>query len=213
MSEATVSDVTKSGGATPILEKFPSLFKNRNFLLIWVGHFISALGDRIQYMVALYILARQIMGMKDPGTPQSAQLTIAMLSPFVLIGPFAGVLADRLPRRKVMVAADLSRAAIIVLVRTVFLGFHEHMTVWQLGLLLFGSEFLMSVFAAMFSPARSALLPNLVHPDQLLRANSLTTAAGTIASLVGFVVGTSRTASQRPHPSHPSFPKCCRTNC
>jgi 1-acyl-sn-glycerol-3-phosphate acyltransferase len=166
-----------------------SLFRNRNFLLLWIGHFISALGDRIQFMVALYVLARQIVGIKEPGTPQSAQLTIAMLSPFVVLGPFAGVLADRLPRRKVMITADFARAAIIVAVRTIFLGYHETMPAWALMALLFGSEFLMSVFAAMFSPAKSALMPNLVRPDQLLRANSLTAAAGTVASLVGFVIG------------------------
>ena len=45
------------------------------------------------------------------------------------------------------------------------------------------SELVIAVFSAFFSPARTALLPNLVHPDQLLRANSMTNAAGTIASL------------------------------
>jgi 1-acyl-sn-glycerol-3-phosphate acyltransferase len=185
----TAPSLAAQARATPILQEFPPLFKNRNFLLLWMGHFISALGDRIQFMVALYVLSRQIVGIKEPGTPQSAQLTIAMLSPFVVIGPFAGVLADRLPRRKVMITADFARAAIIVAVRTVFLGYHETMPAWALMALLFGSEFLMSVFAAMFSPAKSALMPNLVHPDQLLRANSLTAAAGTVASLVGFVVG------------------------
>ena len=187
MSEAALPQ-TPAGHAEPMHE-VPHLFANRNFLLLWIGHFISALGDRIQYMVALYILARQIMQIPEPGTPQSAQLTIAMLSPFVVIGPFAGVLADRLPRRKVMIVADISRAAIIAGVRTVFLGYHEYMSAWQLMALLFGSEFLMSIFAAMFSPAKMALMPNLVHPSQLLRANSMTTAAGTIASLIGFAVG------------------------
>ena len=195
---------TNSGSGTPdtpLLAEFPPLFRNRNFLLIWVGHIVSALGDRVQFMVALYILARQILGIKEPGTQQAAQLTIAMLMPFVLLGPVAGLLADRLPRRKVMVVADISRALIIVAVRTVFLGYHERMSVGWLLVLLFGSEFLMSVFAAMFSPARTALLPNLVHPDQLLRANSLTTAAGTIASLLGFAVGSTLIAVQTRAPA------------
>ncbi len=174
---------------TPILLDFPPLMRNRNFLLLGIGPFISALGDRIQFVVALYLLSRQIMGIPEPGTQQTAQLTIAMLSPFVLLGPFAGVLADRLPRRKVMIAADFSRALIIIVVRTLFVEFHETMSPWTMGALLFSSEFMMSIFAAMFSPAKSALMPNLVHQDQLLRATSLTAAAGTIASLVGFVVG------------------------
>jgi len=56
-------------------------------------------------------------------------------------------------------------------------------------LILMASELTLGVFSAVFSPARNALMPNLVHPDQLLRANSMTNSAGTIASLIGFVVG------------------------
>ena len=56
-------------------------------------------------------------------------------------------------------------------------------------LLLLCSELLLGIFSAVFSPARNALMPNLVHGDQLLRANSMTNSAGTIASLVGFGLG------------------------
>src|SRR5207248_9944170 len=70
----------------------------------------------------------------------------------------------------------------------------HHAISWMPGityaiLLLLVSELLLAIFSAFFSPARTALMPNLVHPDQLLRANSMTNAAGTIASLVGFIVG------------------------
>src|SRR5215217_2959421 len=95
-----------------------------------------------------------------------------------------------------MITADVARALIIAGVRTVFLGFHEQLSLLQMGALLFVSEFLMSIFAALFSPAKAALLPNLVHPDQLLRANSMTAAAGTIASLIGFAVGSALISSQ-----------------
>ena len=215
MSQAAAS--TGANANTPLLREFPPLFKNRNFLLLWAGYVISALGDRIHFLVMLTLLEH----MKNPGVAallgdgksnpawhkvggqETAQLNIMMLLPFLLIGPLSGVIADRLPRRTVMIGSDFARVAIVVLARTLFLavpaasawhnvvprmpGWLPSMSYIVLALLV--SELLIAVFSAIFSPARGALLPNLVHPDQLLRANSMTNAAGTIASLLGFILG------------------------
>jgi 1-acyl-sn-glycerol-3-phosphate acyltransferase len=120
-----------------------------------------------------------------------------MLLPFLLLGPLTGVIADRLPRRAIMVTADFVRVAIVLVARTLFLAVPAglHNEVPGLGgmtyavLMLLCSEILLGIFSAVFSPARNALMPNLVHPNQLLRANSMTNSAGTIASLLGFVLG------------------------
>jgi 1-acyl-sn-glycerol-3-phosphate acyltransferase len=170
---------------SPILQKFPPLFGNRNFILLWAGYVISAVGDRIHFLVMLALLTK-IKGLAGPGTPESSQLTIMMLLPFVLFGPVTGILADRLPRRGIMIVSDLVRVAVVIAARTIFLEYPD--LPYRLAMLLF-SEFILATFAATFSPARLALLPNLVHPDQLLRANSMTNAAGTVASLLGFVLG------------------------
>ncbi|MEI8198261.1 MAG: MFS transporter, partial [Phycisphaerae bacterium] len=187
--------------ATPLLAVHPHLLKNRNFLLLWAGNVISALGDRIHMLVMLSLVSKIVGDHLIPpnpkyeaGTMESAQLTVMMLSPFLLFGPITGLLADRFPRRAIMICSDLARVVIVIVARTIFL--REQGTqanaqseyVMLYGLLL-GSEFILATFGAAFSPARMALLPQLVHPDQLLRANSLTTAAGTIASLLGFVAG------------------------
>jgi 1-acyl-sn-glycerol-3-phosphate acyltransferase len=199
---------------TPLLTAFPPLFKNRNFLLLWLAYVISALGDRIHFLVMLRLLEN----LKNPGllpkladgvtdnplwhkvgTQETAQLNIMMLLPFLLIGPITGVIADRLPRRFVMVGADFARTVVVFIARTLFLAipaastWHKEIS-WMPSLsyavlLLLVSELLLAIFSAFFSPARTALMPNLVHPDQLLRANSMTNAAGTIASLVGFILG------------------------
>jgi 1-acyl-sn-glycerol-3-phosphate acyltransferase len=181
---------------TPILRAYPPLSRNRNFLLLWAGYVVSALGDRIHFVAMLTLLV-SLKKMKEAGTPETAQLTMMMLMPYVLLGPITGVLADRLPRRVVMITSDLVRLVIAVVARTVFLavpvalqatlGWPHGMT-YAVGLLLL-SELAVGVFTAFFSPARAALMPNLVHPDQLLRANSMTTGAGTIASLLGYIIG------------------------
>ena len=70
--------------------------------------------------------------------------------PFVLLGPFAGLLADRWPRKRIMIVADVARAAIIIGVRSVFLGFHEQMSPWALMALLFvGGVMNLAVIAAL----------------------------------------------------------------
>ena len=164
---------------------------------MWGGYVISAAGDRIHFLVMLELLCVVVLRHKEYGTQQSSQLTIAMLAPFLLLGPITGIIADRFSRRGIMIFSDLARVAIVVAVRTVFLNVFDmrgagaadlHMIHVALAW-LFSSEFVIAMFAALFSPARMALLPNLVHPDQLLRANSLTAAAGTIASLIGFIIG------------------------
>jgi 1-acyl-sn-glycerol-3-phosphate acyltransferase len=181
---------------TPLLQKYPPLFRNRNFLLLWAGYVVSALGDRIHFVVMLKLLGDLLARkLNHPGyvagTMETSQLTIVMMTPFLLLGPFSGILADRLPRRLIMIISDLVRVAIVLAARFLFLqnSANVSISVQSLFLLLLGSEFILGIFATTFSPARTALMPELVHPDQLLRANSLTNAAGTIASLIGFVIG------------------------
>lgn len=179
---------------TPLLVKYPRLLRNRNFLLLWSGSVVSSVGDRV-HMVVMLALLSQIMGRilgqsgYKAGTMEHSQLTVIMFLPFLVLGPFTGALADRMPRRFIMIMSDLARMAIIIVARSVFLGNSVRMSnSAQYALLLF-TEFSVASFAAAFLPARLALLPQLVHPDQLLRANSLTSAAGTIASLLGFLIG------------------------
>jgi 1-acyl-sn-glycerol-3-phosphate acyltransferase len=183
----------KPGLNTPILAKFPPLLGNRNFLLLWAGYVVSALGDRIHFVVMLTLLGNLLARkLNHPGyvagTLENSRLTIAMMLPFLLLGPFSGILADRLPRRTLMVVSDLVRVVIVLVARFYFLE-NQAGDPTTLVYLLLASEFVLGIFSTTFSPARTALMPELVHPTQLLQANSLTTAAGTIASLIGFVIG------------------------
>jgi 1-acyl-sn-glycerol-3-phosphate acyltransferase len=173
---------------TPLLQQFPPLFRNRNFILLWLGYVVANLGDRIHAMVMLTLVAA-VQHHREAGTQQSAQITIMMLLPFVLFGPLTGILADRFSRRGIMIVSDLARVGLVIVVRVFFLAIQSRLSMHQAMGVLFTSEFILASFGTAFTPARTALLPNLVHPSQLLRANSMTSAAGTIASLIGFIVG------------------------
>src|SRR5262245_43956995 len=101
---------------------------------------------------------------------------------YFLASPFAGVLADRLDRRRLMIACDLSRAVLVfgfLLVRTEDL-------VWLVYLLLA----LTAVFAAAFEPASMAAMPNLVDERDLSIANALSGSLwGTMLAVGGALGG------------------------
>src|SRR5262245_6640922 len=169
----------------------PSLLYNRNFILLWIAYGISAFGDHLSEMALL-----SMQNALDPAitdvTRRSAIMVFVFFIPFVLLGPFLGSLADRFSRRTIMIAADIARAIIMFEMFTLLLSIHRatgdkgefiSIGVAVIPLLLLG------VFAAMFSPARSALLPTLVDPDQLVRANAATAGLGMIASVAFFLAG------------------------
>src|SRR5829696_2446576 len=84
------------------------LLKNGRFLRLWIGQGTSFVGDAVS-MVALVILVVQITG----SASAVGGALVARLLP-TLASPLAGVLADRLDRRVVLVASDLARAVLVV---------------------------------------------------------------------------------------------------
>ena len=160
----------------------PGLLHNRNFILLWCAYGISAMGDHISEMAIL-----KTQNALDPArdiTTLIARMTFMFFVPFFLLAPLAGLLADRLPRRGVMIAADAIRCAILLGFATL-IGWTEDWGSWGpfVPLLAVG------VFAALVSPARSALLPTLISSDQLIRANGLISGLGIIATMAAAGIG------------------------
>ncbi len=158
------------------------LFQNRNFMLLWCAYGVSAIGDHLSEMAIL-----KTQDALNPGvdiTAISARITFFFFVPFLVISPIAGSLADRFSRRALMVLADLARAAI-------FFEFGALITL--AGKWVSWGHYLpftlVGIFAAMFSPARLALLPTLIVPQQLVRANGLIGGLGIISTMVAAGVG------------------------
>src|ERR671932_2367491 len=85
-----------------------SLSKNVNFMRLWVGQGVSFVGDAVS-MIALVVLVVQIAG----SASAVGGALVARLLPTVA-SPLAGVLADRLDRRVVLVATDLARTVLVL---------------------------------------------------------------------------------------------------
>jgi MFS family permease len=136
--------------------------RHRDFRLLWTGLAVSLAGSGL-WLVAL---AWQVIELG--GGPAQLSLVTALYSvgllAFVLLG---GVAADRMPQRLVMLAADLVRAAVLLVLG--LLSLTGALEIWHLavgGLVIGAGE-------ALFIPSYTALLPHLLPEDELLAANGL----------------------------------------
>jgi MFS family permease len=161
------------------------LAANADFRRLWTGQVVSEIGDWLNN-IAVLALAIQLAGKGSVGLAV-ATYAIARHLPLFIFGPVAGVVVDRVNRRRVMIAADLARAVLA-------LGFLLANRSSSLALIYVVGASLFSV-SAFFNAAKRASIPNLVgSTEELLSANSLSasTTAATIAvgSALGGVVAT-----------------------
>ena len=156
------------------------LRRNGDFRRLYLASLISLGGDWF-LLVALFDLALDETG----AAITAGVLVVVQEIPFFLMSPIAGVLTDRLNRKTVMVVCDVARAVLVLGFLTV-----EGDTMWIAYVLLA----VISMFSAVFDPASSAALPNLVEPSELGPANALSGSLwGTMlavgAALGGLVTG------------------------
>ena len=119
---------------------------NHNFRRLWLAQIVSELGDWF-YTLAIYSLLLQLTGRAS----SVALALVLQVLPQTLIGPAAGVINDRVRRKRVMITADLVRMVIVFAMLLV----RSRSTVWLVYPLLL-SETLMAAF---FEPARTAVVP------------------------------------------------------
>jgi len=139
------------------------LFGTHEFFRLWLVQVVSALGDWLGFSAIILLAARLGSG---AGAGAISLVMAARIIPGFFFGPLAGVLVDRWDRKKTMVVCDLGRASVIAL-----LPFVNSL----IGLVLVSLA--LEVFTLLWSPAKDATVPNLVPPDHLTTANSLSLAA------------------------------------
>lgn len=138
------------------------VFGTRRFFALFNVQVVSALGDWVGFF-AITSLAASISTQPEGAI---ALVTLARVAPGFFLAPFIGVIVDRFDRKRLMVTADLVRAAVYLLlplVRTVP------------GLIV--ASFVLEVFTMMWSPAKEATVPAVVPAETLARANSLSLVA------------------------------------
>jgi MFS family permease len=149
---------------------------NRNFRRLWCAQIVSEIGDWF-YAVAIYSLLLEFTG-------KASSVGIALvcqLLPQTFFGPMAGVINDRISRKKVMIAADLCR----VLIVGAMLLVRSRSMVWLVYPLLF----LETIMWGFFEPARTAALPNIAPKEDLITANTLQSTTWSANFAIGALLG------------------------
>jgi len=146
------------------------------FRSLWLAQVISLTGDWFNTIASVIIVNRySASGLAVGG------LFIARALPPFLLGPVAGVVADRFDRRKVLILSDMLRAGIVLC----FLLVDRQERLWLLYVLTV-LQFSVSSF---FEPARAALVPALVENDELLKANTLSSVTWSAMLTLGGAIG------------------------
>ncbi|WP_405623370.1 MFS transporter [Streptomyces sp. NBC_00076] len=149
----------------------------RNYRLVATAELLSSLGDWLLLVAAPYFVLRLTGSTLATGLSLAAETV-----PALLLGPVAGVFADRWDRRRTMLTVDLSRAAVVALMLLV----HHPDQVWLIYVALIGEASL----GQFFGPARRALVPALVgRGPQLAAANSFFALVAGTVRLVGGPLG------------------------
>jgi predicted MFS family arabinose efflux permease len=155
---------------------FRLLRRNRNFRLLWSAQVVSELGDWF-YTLAIYSLLLDLTGKAS----SVALALVLQLLPQTLFTPTAGVVNDRQRRKLVMIAADLARLCIVL---SMLLARSRAM-VWIIYPLL-----ILETFAiAFFEPARTAVVPNICPPEDILVANTLSSTTWSLNLALGAALG------------------------
>ena len=161
------------------LMRLTGLWRHPDFLKLWAGQTISVFGSLITTF-ALPITAILLLN----ATPlQITLLSAAEYAPGLLVSFFAGAWVDRLPRRPILITADLGRAVLLGSIPAAAL----------LGVLrieqLYLVALLVSVLAVFFDVAYRSYLPSLVQRAELLEGNSKLQASASVAEVAGFGLG------------------------
>ncbi|EWM15069.1 MFS transporter [Kutzneria sp. 744] len=153
--------------------RYRDVFANGEFRALWLAELVSTAGDQIA-RVALSLLV-----FDRTRSAALAALTFALTMLPALFGPLLAGLADRYPRRNVMMTADITRAALMAI-----------MAVPGVSLIaLFALLFITQLLGSPSNAARGALLADVLSGDELTVGQSLRAVVGQISQVAGFAGG------------------------
>jgi MFS family permease len=151
------------------------LLRDARFSAFWLGQAISMFGDRL-HQIALGALVYA-----TTGSFMATGLVFLMAAiPNLFLGPIAGGFVDRWDQKRVMVVSDLLRALLVLLIPMA--AAIDIVLVYPMALVV-------TCVSLFFRPARAAVVPRIVRPDDLLAANSALWTAESVADIVGYPIG------------------------
>lgn len=149
------------------------LLRNRSFLFLWIGQILS------QFAGNMLIFLLGLLTYKNTGSNTAVSgLFIAWGVPSVLFGMLAGIVVDKLDKRKIIIMSSLVRALLVI----------GLLLVMQNVVFVYIIIFLSSMISQFFIPAEAALIPRFVKGKEILTANSMFSFAYYSSMAIGFIL-------------------------
>jgi MFS family permease len=184
-SGGAVSENHQKVGFLPVL-------KNPNFLALWAGQVFCQLADKVYLVLMIALINSQFQASDQSISGWVSALMMAFTIPAVLFGSVAGVFVDRWSKKVVLVASNIWRGILVLLIPPLLWLTHDWQPVGVLPvgfLMILGVTFLVSTLTQFFAPAEQSAIPLIVKEQDLLSANSLYTTTMMASVIVGFAVG------------------------
>jgi MFS family permease len=155
------------------------LLKNKNFMLLIIGNFVSLIGSNIQQ----FILSLYVLSITGSATLFASMLAVSIL-PRLLLSPIAGVFGDWFDKKKAIITLDLVNATVLFSF-SAYLLFYNDLSI----LLIYVLVIILEVTEIFFGSSMSAVLPSVVDKDQYLEANSMRTVLVSFGQLMAPIIG------------------------
>ncbi|MGH2449060.1 MAG: MFS transporter, partial [Chloroflexota bacterium] len=159
------------GGSLPALQ-------SRDFRLFWFGQALSLIGTWVQSVAQQWLVLKLTGSAFDLGLVTTAQFT-----PMLILSLVGGAVADRMPKRNLLLATQVASALLAVLLGTLVRT--GQVRYWEVVVI----AMMLGTVNAFYTPARQAFLPELVPRDALLNAVALNSAIFNAARVVGPAIG------------------------
>jgi MFS family permease len=157
---------------------FKALLKNRAFLLLWGGQIFSQIADKVLTIMCVGLLTSYHIPVRFAAASAS-YVFIASTIPAILFGAAAGIYVNRHRKKQIMVASNLVRGLLTLLLPILPKEF----------VILLIIIFAIYMVTQAFTPAEQSAIPLVVKPQNLLPANALFTTTQIGSVIVGFAIG------------------------
>lgn len=154
------------------VRSYAEVARSPSYFPLWLSQLVSSFGDTLHY-IALVVLVYQLTGQGAA----VAVLVVAEVVPVLLLGPVAGVVIDRFSRKRVLIGADLVRAALALSLVWPQGAWHAYVVAAGIAA---GNTF--------FNPTVQAVIPSLTTEEQRLAANSVAWSTGRLVQIIASAI-------------------------
>ncbi|MBD2089278.1 MFS transporter [Microcoleus sp. FACHB-1515] len=194
--EEIAEEIAQPEGEDHPIEEFQAGFlpvlRNLNFLALWGGQVFSQLADKVYLVLMIMLIDNRFQTAGQPISGWVSSIMIAFTIPAVLFGSIAGVYVDHWPKKAVLVATNLLRGGLVLILPPLLWITQGWSPLGTLPIgfgMLLAITFLVSTLTQFFAPAEQAAIPLIVDRRHLLSANSLYTTTMMASVIIGFAVG------------------------